>query len=103
MAFDFISEIGFGAPFGFVDNGSDIGGLIKGFHEGLPAFGFLARLHPFTSWLKDTWIGEKYLVAKPEDESGIGTMMRFRDKLIEQRLKEIEDGAQGERVDLLQT
>ncbi|KAF2727605.1 cytochrome P450 [Polyplosphaeria fusca] len=102
MAYDIISEIGFGAPFGFVESESDVGGLIQGFHDGLLPFGLMARLWPFTDWIKSTWVGEKYLVAKPEDNSGIGMLMRFRDKLIIQRQKDLEEG-KVERVDLLQT
>lgn len=79
-----------------------MGGLIKGFHEGLPYFGLMGRLYPFTNWIKETWVGEKYLVAKPEDDSGIGSMMRFRDRLMSQRMKEIENGTTGGRADLLQ-
>ncbi|MCJ1405623.1 hypothetical protein MMC11_008851 [Xylographa trunciseda] len=103
MAYDIISEVGFGAPFGFVKSATDVGGLIQGFHDGLPAFGFLSRMHPFTGWVKTTWIGEKFLVAKPEDESGIGTLMRFRDRLLDKRIKDIAAGATGGRIDLLQT
>jgi cytochrome P450 len=101
-AYDIISEVGFGAPFGFVESATDVGGLIQGFHDGLVPFGLMARLYPFTNWVKSTWVGEKYLVAKPEHESGIGTLMRFRDKLIAQRQKDIEAG-KVDRVDLLQT
>lgn len=100
MAYDIISEVGFGAPFGFVEKGEDVGGLIQGFHDGLPAFGLMARLHPFTTWIKTTWVG-KYLVAKPEDNSGIGILMRFRDRLIAERVKDNESGKS--RIDLLQT
>lgn len=103
MAYDIISEVGFGAPFGFVETGTDVGGLIKGFHDGLPAFGLMCRLYPFTTWVKETWFGEKYLVAKPEDDSGIGSLMRFRDRLIDQRVKDIKTGSTGGRIDLLQT
>ena len=103
MAYDIISEIGFGAPLGFIESGEDIGGLIQGFHDGLPAFGLMCRLYPFTEWIKTTWVGQKYLVAKPEDDSGIGVLMRFRDKLIDQRLKDMEGGTTSGRVDLLQT
>ncbi|KAG9248744.1 flavonoid 3',5'-hydroxylase [Calycina marina] len=102
MAYDIISEVGFGAPFGFVETGTDVGGLIQGFHDGLPAFGLMARLHPFTSWIKSTFMN-KYLVATPDATNGIGTLMRFRDKLLEQRLKDIEAGVNGNKVDLLQT
>ncbi|GES56824.1 cytochrome P450 monooxygenase [Aspergillus terreus] len=103
MAYDVISEVGFGAPFGFIEQGKDVGGLIQGFHDGLPAFGLLARLHPFTSWIKTTFL-KKYLVAKPEDDSGIGVLMRFRDRLIDQRLRDMEkSGGDIGRIDLLQT
>ncbi|KAJ9662012.1 hypothetical protein H2201_006301 [Coniosporium apollinis] len=102
MAYDIVSEIGFGAPFGFVEQGQDVGGLIEGFHQGLVPFGIMARLYPFTYWVKSTWMG-KYLVATPEQDSGIGKLMRFRDKLIAERQKDMESGKVGGRVDLLQT
>lgn len=101
MAYDIISEVAFGAPFGFVETGNDVGGLIQGFHDALPAFGLMSRLHPFTSWIKETWVGKKYLVARPEHNSGIGTLMRFRDDLLSKRLKDIESGS-ATHVDLLQ-
>jgi cytochrome P450 len=102
MAYDIISEVGFGAPFGFVKEGKDVEGLIQGFHDGLTPFGIMARLHPFTNWVKSTFLG-KYMVASPEQDSGIGTLMRFRDRLIAQRFKDIENGSTGGRIDLLQT
>ncbi|QPC70454.1 hypothetical protein HYE68_001206 [Fusarium pseudograminearum] len=102
LAYDVISEVGFGAPFGFVKEGKDVEGLIKGFHDGLTPFGIMARLYPFTNWVKSTFLG-KYMVASPEQDSGIGILMRFRDRLIEQRFKDIENGSTGGRIDLLQT
>ena len=102
MAFDVISEIGFGAPFGFVETSSDIGGLIQGLRNGLPIFGLLARMYPLTYWIKKTWMGDKYLVSKPNDKSGFGVMMHFRDKLIAQRVEEIKTGKSDHKVDLLQ-
>jgi cytochrome P450 len=103
MAYDVISEVGFGAPFGFIKSGSDVAGLIKGLHDGLVPFGLMARLYPFTEWIKKTAFGDKYLVARPEQQSGIGTLMRFRDQLIEQRRRDIEAGNTNGRIDLLQT
>ncbi|MCJ1390387.1 hypothetical protein MMC18_003246 [Xylographa bjoerkii] len=103
MAYDIISDVAFGAPFGFVESATDVGGLIQGFHDGLPAFGFLARMHPFTRFVKSTWLGDKYLVAKPEDSSGIGALMRFRDSLLEQRLTAIEAGETSGKPDFLQS
>ena len=103
MTYDVISEIGFGAPVGFVDAGHDINGLIKSFHQGMKIFAILSRLHPFMTFIKKTWIGQKYFVAKPEDNSGIGILMQLRDKLLTQRLVDIEQGKTAGRVDLLQT
>jgi len=103
MAYDIISEFGFGAPLGFVRTAEDVGGLIQGFHDGMTVFGLMGRFWPFTMWFKRTWAGKKYLVAKPEDDSGIGVLMRFRDKLLYQRLRDIEEGNKIDRVDLLQT
>lgn len=62
----------------------------------------MAHLHPFTKWIKSTWVGEKYLVAGLEDNSGMGKLIRFRDKLIDKRLKEIEAEVAGGKVDILQ-
>jgi cytochrome P450 len=102
MAYDIVSEIGFGAPFGFVPAGDDIGGLIKGFHDGMTAFGLMARFHPFMTWIKQTPLGSMF-IAKPEDDSGIGVLMRYRDKLFDERVEDMRKGKTGERVDLLQT
>ncbi|KAF1970001.1 cytochrome P450 [Bimuria novae-zelandiae CBS 107.79] len=85
----------------FAERNDDVGGLIQGFHDGLLPFGLMARLWPFTNCIKKTPLG-KFLVAKPEDNSGIGTLMRFRDKLLGQRLNDVKEG-KIERVDLLQT
>lgn len=35
VAYDIISEVGFGEPFGFIKQGIDVSGLIQGFHDGL--------------------------------------------------------------------
>ena len=103
MAYDIISELGFGAPLGFVEAGSDVSGLIKGFHDGMTVFGLLGRLHPFTSWFKKTYLGHKYLVAKPSDTKGVGVLMKVRDRLLTQRLEDLKQQKTSERVDLLQT
>jgi cytochrome P450 len=102
MAYDVVSEIGFGAPFGFVEQGRDVAGLIRGINDGLVPMSIMLRLHPFTTWLKNTWLGEKLLVVKPEHKNGFGALMRFRDALIAKRFADIKDG-RNLRVDLLQT
>ena len=103
LAYDVIGEIGFGTPFGFIETASDVSGMIKNFEDGVPLFGLLGRLYPFTVAIKKTWIGKKFLIAKPEDKSGWGPFMRLRDTLIDRRKKDIKDGNLGGRIDLLQT
>lgn len=102
MTNDIISEIGFGAPFGFVERGKDIGGLIQGFHDELPYFGILTRMHTVTYWIKSTFL-KKYMVGTAQDDSGVGVLMRFRDRLMEERIAHIKSGKKIERTDLLQT
>jgi cytochrome P450 len=46
LAYDVISSVAFGAPFGFVEQGKDVGGLIQGSHDGLLLFGIMSRLFP---------------------------------------------------------
>lgn len=101
MAYDIVSDFGFGAPFGFVEKGYDIGRLIQGFHEGMTVFGLMGRLHPAIDLAKKTWIGRKMLVAKKGDATGIGTLMAYRDKLLDERLENIAKGT-AYRRDLLQ-
>ncbi|KAJ0386979.1 hypothetical protein COL922a_003130 [Colletotrichum nupharicola] len=102
LVYDIVSDVGFGQPFGFIEQEKDVEGLIQGFHDGLVPFGIMARCWPFTNWMKSTFLG-KYLVATPEQDSGIGTLMRFRDRLIGKRFEDIEKGATNGRIDLLQT
>ncbi|KAJ5950450.1 cytochrome P450 monooxygenase [Penicillium vulpinum] len=102
IAYDIMSDIGFGAPFGFVEQGKDVGGVIQGVRNGFPHFGVLSRLHPFTRWVKTTPL-KRFLVASPSHPSGIGVLMRFRDKLIDKRLQDLQTSKDLGRIDLLQT
>ncbi|KAL8345910.1 hypothetical protein RB598_000025 [Gaeumannomyces tritici] len=79
MAYDIISEVGFGQPFGFTEQERDVEGLIQGFHDGADG------------------------VWRHGADSGIGTLMRFRDRLIAERIEANEKGTAGGRIDLLQT
>jgi cytochrome P450 len=101
MAYDVMSEVAFGAPFGFVAKGGDVAGLIKGLRDGLIPFATMARLYPLTNLVKKTWLGNRLFVVKPEHENGFGALMRFRDRLIEKRLQDLAEG-KTVRFDLLQ-
>ncbi|KAF4331678.1 cytochrome P450 monooxygenase [Fusarium beomiforme] len=71
-----MSEVSFGAPFGFVSRGGDVGGLIKGLRDGLLPFGIMARMYPVTNLIKKTRIGEKFFVKRLRDLE-VGKTVRF--------------------------
>lgn len=102
MAYDIISSIGFGAPIGFIEQGGDTNGLVNSVRTGMWHFGIMAKLYPFVELVKKTFLA-RYLVSTPEQKSGMGTLMRFRDRLIEKRYEDIKGGATASRYDLLQT
>ncbi|KAF8427288.1 putative cytochrome P450 monooxygenase [Tirmania nivea] len=94
LAYDVITELGFGEAMGFVRQGQDVGGLIKCFHYALPPIGSLARLPNLTKMV----VGWDWVTAKPTDKYGLGPVMAFRDRCIEQRLA----AGSNSRQDLLQ-
>ena len=100
---DVSAEFGFGKPFGFIKAGFDLGHLIQSWHDGLPIHSFLGRLYPLTAFLKRTWL-RKYLVASPEQTYGIGVLMKFRDDIINERVRDMRTGKLNPdaRLDLLQ-
>jgi cytochrome P450 len=48
-------------------------------------------------------VAEKYMIPKAGDPGGIGHLMKFRDDLIEERIKENTENPQTDRHDLLQS
>ncbi|KAF7908835.1 hypothetical protein BELL_0434g00040 [Botrytis elliptica] len=102
FAFDTISEVGFGQALGFVENGEDVGGLIQSVHDGIELFGVLAHLYPFVEWLTSGPLG-RFFTATPDMKNGMGQLMRWRDKIINARITEIEEGKKRDRVDILQS
>lgn len=103
MSYDVISELGFGETFGCIKTGSDVGGMAQAFELSTLFFGLMGCLYPFAIWIKNTWFGKRYLIAKAEDKSGWGTFMALRNRLIDRRNADIENGTYNGRVDLLQT
>lgn len=87
---------------GFIEAGCDRDHIVKHLHAGLRQKGILNRLYPFLKAVKDTWLGRKYFESSPDDENGLGILMRLRDSLLDRRIKDLEDGKEG-RQDLLQT
>ncbi|KAJ6031441.1 hypothetical protein N7540_002173 [Penicillium herquei] len=81
LAYDVISEVGYGAPFGFIEQGKDVANLIRSLHQG------------FTINIS---------LQKSTDDSGMGVILRFRDKLIDKRLEEVKMGKHIDKSDFLQ-
>jgi hypothetical protein len=102
LAYDIISELGFGAPVGFIEAGCDRQNIIMNLHHGLRVKAFFNRLYPFVKFVQKTGIGRSYFQSSPGDSSGLGILMKLRDNLIQKRLKDLEDGKEC-RTDLLQT
>ena len=78
LAYDIVSEMSFGEPMGFTKSGTDLFGLIQGFHAQQPIAGLMVRLHPFFNWLRTTGLAEKFLLPKPTDKTGYGRLMAVR-------------------------
>ncbi|PQE32144.1 Cytochrome P450 protein [Rutstroemia sp. NJR-2017a WRK4] len=101
-AFDVISLVGFGEAFGFVETATDVNDLIKELHRGFFYFGIVGRLYPFVEFIKRTPLG-KFLVSGPKDKGGMGLLIRWTNRIMAAREKEIADGKNHNRVDLLQS
>ncbi|UNI24529.1 hypothetical protein JDV02_010266 [Purpureocillium takamizusanense] len=100
LAYDVVSSVGFGAPIGFIEQGRDVFGLARCVGDGMPVFGLMSIFWPFTEWIKTTFLG-RYLVSSPQDKTGFGVALRFRDEVVEQRLKDIAAGKASDRRDFL--
>ena len=102
LGFDVITDLAFGAPMGFIEAASDVGGLIKGLHTGWLVFGLMSRLHPMKTYMSKSWIVKRLFAMKPNDKSGFGVLMKSRDRIIEERLKAKAAGRTDLRPDVLQ-
>lgn len=75
IAYDIVSELGFGRAFGFVRTASDVYGLIRSFHHGLPLVGTMMRLRHVTDFICSLPGFRNLLNASPDDKDGIGAVM----------------------------
>ncbi|RPA85284.1 putative cytochrome P450 monooxygenase [Ascobolus immersus RN42] len=91
-AYDVVSELAFGKPFGFVKAASDVAGLIHSLHITMPGAGILQRI-PSLADVLSLPILEKKMMPNPTDKTGIGAIMGFRNKLIRKRIESGESGS----------
>lgn len=85
-----------------MEAGCDQDNIIKHLHAGLREKAILNRLYPFLKLAKRTWLGRKYFEASAKGNSGLGVLLKLRDKLLDRRLEDLASGMDG-RQDLLQT
>lgn len=89
LAYDTITDLGFRNPLGFIDTGSDVGGLIRGFRVGMLIFGVAGRLYPFTEWLLQSWF-KKHLVVRTEQKLGFAVVMEKAGAILTERTKALQ-------------
>lgn len=81
LAYDTITEVCFGEPFGFIETGSDVGGLIACLEQGMPAGATLMRSPRFLQFLRRIGVAKWLLPAPKEDDKGIGRILKVTNLL----------------------
>ncbi|CZT46424.1 uncharacterized protein RSE6_06850 [Rhynchosporium secalis] len=79
FAYDVISAILAGKPIGFLEQRTDVRGLIASFAQVVWPLEFLGRIPKLSLLARKTWLGRKLFTAKARDTSGIGALMAERD------------------------
>lgn len=81
LTYDIMGEVVGSLDLGCVRGGFDASGLTKGFKAGLPAFGFVTRMHVLAGWVRWSWMGRFFEWWVPKDNT-VGVLMRFGRKLL---------------------
>ncbi|KAF8463475.1 cytochrome P450 [Kalaharituber pfeilii] len=83
FTYDVISELTSGGEFGFMEKGKHFHNLVSGLAVGLPLAGLTMRIN---SLLTKKFIADK-VMPRLTDKDGIGAVMGYRNKLLDQRIK----------------
>lgn len=86
LAYDVLSELVFGEPFGFIATESDVHGLLREFYQAIPYAGTLVRLPWLVKWITSLPFAGAML-PDPSDKRGMGKIMGIRDAHINHRLQ----------------
>ena len=87
LTYDVMGEVVGSLDLGCVRSGFDASGLTKGFKAGLPAFGFVTRMHVLAGWVRWSWLGRVFEWWVPKDKT-VGVLMRFGRNLLLDRAKD---------------
>ena len=104
LTMDIVIELVFGEEnkLGFVENWRDMLYLCWGFKFSLPLYGIVCRMYPFFTWLYTTWFGRLFDLWMLHLDPQIGRLTRFVNRLLNTRLKEIEENKGMRKTDMLQ-
>ncbi len=78
----------FGQPFGFIEQETDVRGLIQKFTDTIWLGEFLGELDNFSWLVRKTSLGRYLLQPHPTDTKGIGAVMGERDRIFGEMLGE---------------
>ncbi|KAA8900648.1 cytochrome P450 monooxygenase [Sphaerosporella brunnea] len=97
FTYDVISYLSFGEPIGFIAARADVRDLIKNYSDASMLLEILALLPKVSWWMRKTWVGRKFLMAKAGDRKGVGVIMAERDRIFEKHTRDMEkgDGSKG--------
>jgi hypothetical protein len=71
-----------GKPIGFTKANADVRGLLHHKRASFRWINFLATEEGFSWYIRNTWIGRRFLMPRPTDKSGIGIVMSERDRIV---------------------
>lgn len=71
-----------GKPIGFTEANADVRDLLHHKSVNRKWANFLAIEEGFSWYIRNTWLGRRFLMARPTDKSGIGIVMRERDRIV---------------------
>jgi cytochrome P450 len=115
FAYDMICQLSFGEPIGFVEQGKDVENLIKNFHDMAPFAAVVGALPWLCKPVLEHPLTRRFAMPKSGDSSGTGKIMavssllalsrsitnteQFRDRLLEERLKNPKEHQKGDFLD----
>ncbi|OQD60731.1 hypothetical protein PENPOL_c021G03699 [Penicillium polonicum] len=83
LTFDVTSQLACGKPIGFIEAGTDVRDLIHNKNLCFRWINFLAIQDNFSWYIRNTRLGRWLFMARPTDKSGVGVLMRERDRIVE--------------------
>ncbi|KAL2042541.1 hypothetical protein N7G274_005035 [Stereocaulon virgatum] len=87
LDYDLVTKFDFGQSVGFVGEGKDVGGLIQSFHDMAPMADLVAALPWLMNPSLKNPVFKRFMMPRARDKTGTGKMMKYRDDILDHRLK----------------